>query len=246
MAVACSIVLIAVGSSPAGATDYFISSSSGDDSNDGLSESRPFESLAVITGLSRAPGDRVPLKCGDTWRAQQLEVDAAGVDGVDVFGPDTTVEFNHIVEPCFSKGDCGGVRVFGRDNLTATTVHDITLRSNIIEDSIGNLDGVKIDYRQPFGMGLYIDHYARDVEAVDNWFVLAAGEQPRSRVFTNPTAGVAAVNLHPRQYLDLDQNPVSGTLILQPFASRVLIDDGPSDGIFADGFESGNTTAWSS
>ncbi len=287
-------------------------------------------------------------------------ISRSGYNAVDVFGPDTTVEFNHIVKPCFSKGDCGGVRVFGNTSLAATRVHDITLRSNLIVDSIGNVDGVHIDYRQPFGMGLYIDHYSRDVEAVDNtilnstftgllyqnstgavtgntmhnnaigiyytgqinlagsvtqlssmtgnilygltenawtlvldqggllgsdhnyffhpyvpkqittdgwagrktfpewqswsgqdlgskdnWFVLAAGDPPLSKVFTNPTSSTVTVSLAPRRYLDLDQNPMSGSLILAPFSSRILIDDGFAASIFADDFETGNVSRWS-
>ena len=288
-------------------------------------------------------------------------ISRTGYNAVDVFGPYTTVEFNHIVEPCFSKGDCGGVRVFGNTSLAATTVHDITLRSNIIVDSIGNVDGVKIDYRQPFGMGLYIDHYSRDVESTgntilnstftgllyqnstgtvtgntlhnnatgiyytgqinlaggptqissmtgnilygltenawtlvldggsllgsdhnyffhpsidkqittdgwtgrktfpewqvwsgqdtnsrDNWFTLPVGDPPLSKVFINPTASPVEVSLQLRRYLDLDQNPVAGSLVLAPFSSRILINDGMAEAIFADGFESGGVGGWSS
>lgn len=286
-------------------------------------------------------------------------ISRTGYNAVDVFGPWTTVEYNHMVEPCYSKGDCGGVRTFGGESLAATKVHDITLRSNIIVDSVGNVDGVKIDYRQPFGMGLYIDNYSRDVAAVANtivgstftgllyqrsrgvitgntlynnatgiyyagqvnladpvtqissmtgnvlygltdnawtlsldggtllasdgnfffhpyvpeqittggwagrktfpewqiwsgmdsgshanWFTLNPGDPPLSRVVTNPTSAAAVISLGDRQYLDLEQSPVSGSLILAPFESRVLIDNGPAEAIFADGFESGGTTAW--
>ena len=287
-------------------------------------------------------------------------ISRTGYNAVDVFGPYTAVEYNHIVEPCFSKGDCGGVRTFGNDSLAATRVHDITLQSNIIVDSVGNVDGVKIDYRQPFGMGLYIDHYSRDVASIgntilnstftgllyqnssgaitgntmhnnangiyyagqvnlagsvtevssmtgnvlyglaenawtlsldggsllssdsnyffhpyvpmqittggwagrktftewqtwsgqdssseDNWFILTLGDAPRSKVFINPTGDPVVLSLEPRKYLDLDQTLVSISLTLAPFSSRVLIDDGPSNNIFADGFESGDPSAWS-
>jgi len=283
-----------------------------------------------------------------------------GYNSVDVFGPYTTVEYNHIVEPCFSKGDCGGVRTFGGTSLAATEVHDITLRGNVIVDSVGNVDGVKIDYRQPFGMGLYVDNYSRDVtttgntivnatftglvyqrssgvitgntlynnatgiyytgqinlaDAVtvigsmtgnvlygltdnawtlaldggnllasddnyffhpwvpeqittggwagrktfpewqvwsgldasssDNWFTLVAGDPPLSTLFVNPTADPVVVSLGGRLYLDLDQNPVSGSLALGPFSSQVLVDNGLLEQIFADDFESGDTAAWS-
>ncbi len=288
-------------------------------------------------------------------------ISRTGYNSVDVFGPYATIESNHIVEPCFSKGDCGGVRVFGDSSLATTDVHDITLRSNIIVDSVGNVDGVHIDYRQPFGMGLYIDHYSRDVSSIDNtilnstftgllyqnstgtitgntlhnnatgiyytgqinlagaptqissmtgnvlygltdnawtlvlddgnlsgsnhnyffhpyvplhittdgwagrktfpewqvwsgqdanskdnWFTLTPGDPPLSQVFTNPTAATVEVSLQPRNYLDLDQNPVTGAITLPPFASQVLIDNGPAEDIFADDFETGDLGNWSS
>ena len=282
-----------------------------------------------------------------------------GYNGLDVFGPDTTVEFNLFEEPCYSKGDCGGVRTFGNDSLVNTEVHDILLRSNIVVDSIGNVDGVKSAYRELFGMGLYIDHFSRDVTTVDNtvinatitgilyqnstgsitgntvynaasgsmysghiglaygttvisamtgnvlygldenawtlaldggqlltsdqnyffhpyvekqittdlwagrktfsewqtwsgmdgsstdnWFTLSSGDSPLSRPFYNATASTTAVSLGTRTYLDLDQNPVDSPLVLPPYSSVILVDNGPRELIFADGFETGGTGEW--
>jgi hypothetical protein len=45
-----------------------------------------------------------------------------GYNGIDVFGPDTTLENNYITLTCYSKADCGGVRVFGNDSLASTKV----------------------------------------------------------------------------------------------------------------------------
>ncbi len=263
-----------------------------------------------------------------------------GYNGVDVFGPGTTLENNFITLACYSKADCGGVRVFGEDNLSSTTVHDIHIVNNIIVDIPGNVDGCE-GSRAPFGMGLYIDNYSRDVEVrgntvisttiagilyqrstgqmIDNtvfnasygteysgqidlggsetrvtmtgnalyalgehawtlyagslsnltasdynyffhpyvnkhiayggswtrttfagwqstsgkdshsktnWFTQAAGEESRGRIFYNATLSPVMVDLGSRQYLDLDQNPVAGTITLQPFASKILVDSG--------------------
>lgn len=90
-----------------------------------------------------------------------------GYNGVDVFGPDTTLENNFITLTCYSKADCGGVRVFGNGNLSSTPVHDIHIMDNIIVDIPGNVDGCEAS-REPFGMGLYIDNYSRDVEVRGN------------------------------------------------------------------------------
>ncbi len=100
-------------------------------------------------------------------------IERCGYNGLDIFGPYTTVEENLFLEPCFSKGDCGGVRTFGNTSLAATEVHDISLNSNFIIDSIGNVDGVKAEYRELFGMGLYIDHFSKAVTATGNTVVNA-------------------------------------------------------------------------
>jgi len=86
-----------------------------------------------------------------------------GMNGIDVFGRRMTLENNVIDQACFSKGDCGAIRTFGRNNLTATPVHDITIRSNVIRDIPGNTDGTHPNFETLFGFGIYIDNYSRDV-----------------------------------------------------------------------------------
>lgn len=102
---------------------------------------------------------------GNTLRYNRFE--KIGYNGVDIFGPETTLEKNFITQACYSKADCGGVRVFGKDNLAATTVYNIHLRDNVIVDIPGNVDGCHAS-RAAFGMGLYVDHYSRDVETRGN------------------------------------------------------------------------------
>ena len=48
---------------------------------------------------------------GNTLRYNRFE--RIGYNAVDVFGPETTLEYNFITQACYSKADCGGVRVFG-------------------------------------------------------------------------------------------------------------------------------------
>jgi len=66
----------------------------------------------------------------------------------------------------------------------------------------------------------------QDSHSKTNWFTQPAGEASRARAFYNNTKAPLTVNLGSRQYLDLDQNPVIGSLTLQPFTSKVLVDNG--------------------
>jgi hypothetical protein len=105
---------------------------------------------------------------GNTLRYNRFE--KIGYNGVDVFGHDTILEKNVIVRSCYSKADCGGVRTFGSDNLSTTDVYNVQLLDNIIVDIPGNVDGCHYS-RAAFGMGLYVDHYSRDVEARGNTII---------------------------------------------------------------------------
>ena len=276
---------------------------------------------------------------GNTLRYNRFE--KIGYNGVDVFGPETTLEANFITQACYSKADCGGVRTFGDDSLAETGVYNIRLINNLIVDIPGNVDGCHPS-RAAFGMGLYIDNYSRDVETsgntvisttvtgilyqrstgqitgntiynassgtaysaqialsgsqtraslqanavyglaenawtlyaydlsnilasdtnyifhpyVDqhiaygpswtrqtftewqafsgqdshsktNWFNQSPGEASRGAVFYNPAKTMATIDLGSRQYLDLDQEPLAGSLVLQPFTAKILVDNGP-------------------
>jgi uncharacterized repeat protein (TIGR01451 family) len=92
-------------------------------------------------------------------------------NGMDVFGFSNTIEHNVIIQPCYAKGDCGGVRTFGRDNLSTTDVYDLTFTENIIVDTIGNTDGCRDDFDTLFGFGLYIDHYSRNITVNGNTII---------------------------------------------------------------------------
>ena len=59
---------------------YYVSSSSGSDGNDGLSEEAPLATIGAVNELSLGPGDRVLFKCGDTWDLEQLNVTSSGAE----------------------------------------------------------------------------------------------------------------------------------------------------------------------
>lgn len=59
------------------ATDYYVSSSIGDDNNDGISASTPWKTFAKIQAFSFSPGDKILLKKGDIWH-QTFKLYSAG------------------------------------------------------------------------------------------------------------------------------------------------------------------------
>ncbi|MFZ0548162.1 MAG: choice-of-anchor D domain-containing protein [Candidatus Promineifilaceae bacterium] len=65
-----------------------------------------------------------------------------------------------------------------------------------------------------------------DAHSKTNWFNLNIGDPPLSRIFYNDTQSTMVIDLGSTLYLDLDQNLVTGSLILAPFTSRVLINTG--------------------
>jgi parallel beta-helix repeat protein len=299
-------------------------------------------SLTASGGACTEDGDGIRIKVdkvadsGHTNTIRYNRLEKIAYNGMDIFGPNHTIEYNVIDQACYTKGDCGGVRTFGGGNLASTPVHDLTFRQNIILDTLGNTDGCHTTYDPLFGFGLYIDNYSRDVtitgntiisstvagilyqrstgrmtdntlynnsrgsmvsaqvtlgdsvtqvpeqrgnvlyslndrartlslsggaglsgsdynyffnpylarhiaaggnrslaewraysgqdiHSVEHWFTLDAGDPPRSRVFYNAAESSTNVDLGGVLYLDLDQNPVVGSLSLSPFSSQVLV-----------------------
>ncbi len=271
----------------------------------------------------------------NTFTGNRLE--RIGYSGIQIFGHSNTLERNVILEPCNAKGDCGAISTYSGTSLKSSPVYDLTLRENIIEDTIGNTDGCLEDYDSLFGFGLYLgdsrdtviegntvigstvhgillmnasgsvigntlynngldrpydgsqvyvgsppsaasaltgnilfglgpeertltvedlDHlgtsndnyffnpyradniYAdgdmrtlsswqtisgKDADSVENWFTLNSGDPPNSEIFYNDTHQVKTIDLSADAYLDLDQNPVSESLTLEPYQSKILI-----------------------
>ena len=144
--------------------------------NIGLIENLGKDGLGCETSGSNCTenGDGIRVKLddaawsshGNTLRGNTLE--RIGYCGFDIFGPDNVLEQNVIKEACFTKGDCGAVRTFGRTSLAATDVHDVTIRNNIILDTLGNTDGDSEAFKPLFGFGVYIDNYSRDMDVTGN------------------------------------------------------------------------------
>ena len=125
-------------------------------------------------GLCTEDGDGIRVKvdkADDTGNNNIFKgnlLEHIGYNGFDIFGYGNTLEQNIIRNACYTKGDCGAIRTFGRDNLMQSAAHDLVFKENIIEDTIGNTDGCQTDYKSLFGFGFYIDHYSRDIALTDN------------------------------------------------------------------------------
>lgn len=104
-----------------------------------------------------------PYYAGVHNEFQYNVIDKTAYNGMDIFASHNIIKNNYFTQNCYTKGDCGAIRTFGNNNIQATTVHDITIKDNIIYKIPGNTDGTIDQYRSLFGMGLYLDHYSRDV-----------------------------------------------------------------------------------
>ena len=66
---------------------YYVSSKTGNDSNDGLTEENAFASLFAINHMSLQPGDKVLLERGSVFYGQYLQVtDSGSKDALIVIG----------------------------------------------------------------------------------------------------------------------------------------------------------------
>ncbi len=59
---------------------FYIDSESGDDSNDGTSEDKPWQSMSKLNDLTFAPGSSILLKRGGIWKEQTLSFKGSGTE----------------------------------------------------------------------------------------------------------------------------------------------------------------------
>lgn len=72
-----------------GSHTFYVSSSTGDDANDGLSPTAPWKTLNKVSNTTFIPGDKILLKAGDAWDGQ-LWPKGSGAEGspiiIDQYG----------------------------------------------------------------------------------------------------------------------------------------------------------------
>src|SRR5690242_4157242 len=67
LAILVNMLVMPMNTTFAAGQTYYISSSSGDDSNNGTSASTPWKSFAKANTVVFQPSDQILLKSGDTW-----------------------------------------------------------------------------------------------------------------------------------------------------------------------------------
>ncbi len=119
-------------------------------------------------GIRLKHSDSAPDRTAFADVVRHNRLSKVGMNGIDSFGRNITIENNVIDEACISKGDCGAIRTFGRNNLAQTPVHDVIIRGNVIRDTLGNTDGTHPNFETLFSLAIYIDNYSRDIIVEDN------------------------------------------------------------------------------
>lgn len=95
---------------------YYVSSSTGEDENNGLSEGAPFATVSKVNGLNLQPGDSVLFKCGDVWRADPLVITRSGTAG-------SPVTFGTYPAGCADKPVLSGARPIAGWTLSSGSVY---------------------------------------------------------------------------------------------------------------------------
>ena len=96
-------------------TTYYVSTS-GLDTNNGLTELTPFQTVGKVNSLDLEPGDRVLFKCGDTWRGEQLVIDDSGASG-------NPITFGSYPEGCADKPILSGAQPISGWSSYATNIY---------------------------------------------------------------------------------------------------------------------------
>jgi hypothetical protein len=124
----CVIVLFITTSAPtlvAANTTYYVSQTDGDDNFNGLTTGTPFKTIAKVNSLTLQAGDSVLFKCGDTWRAEMLRVEASGAAG-------NPITFSSYPASCAPKPILSGAQPIGGWSSYTTNIYvaDLSVGAN--------------------------------------------------------------------------------------------------------------------
>lgn len=137
-------------------TTYYISSSEGDDNNDGTSKNAPWQSFDNINTMILSEGDKILLKSGDVF-TQRLSITGNGT------------EDNYIEIGAYGEGEKPIIRQTNDDDDIAVLLNDFYADAN--GDAVAiPIQYIKIhDLRiEDTAMGIYVRIYATSNSALTN------------------------------------------------------------------------------
>lgn len=90
---------------------YYISSSRGNDENDGLSEDTPFKTLTKVSQLELKPGSKLLLRASDVWQRQMLMTKGSGTREKPIVIGTYGTGAKPIISPGYSNNTIYGIRI---------------------------------------------------------------------------------------------------------------------------------------
>lgn len=90
---------------------YYISSSRGNDENDGLSEDTPFKTLTKVSQLELKPGSKLLLRASDVWQRQMLMPKGSGTREKPIVIGTYGTGAKPIISPGYSNNTIYGIQI---------------------------------------------------------------------------------------------------------------------------------------
>ena len=114
-------------------TTYYVSMTDGSDSNNGLTTSTSFKTIARVNSLNLQPGDQVLFKCGDVWRGEMLLITKSGAPGNPiVFGSYPTSD-------CANQPILSGTQSVSGWSVYSGSIYVATLSASAFPNGINQL-----------------------------------------------------------------------------------------------------------
>jgi len=155
---------LAAGPAWAAGNTYYVSMTDGADSNNGLSTSSAFKTIAKVNSLTLQPGDSVLFKCGDTWRAEMLVIDQSGAAGSPItFGSYPTAD-------CANRPVLSGAQPVSGWSVYSGNIYvaDLTAGANAGKFANGVNQLFKNEQRLPFGRWPNLEQYDHGYSTIES------------------------------------------------------------------------------
>ena len=141
---------------------FYVSSSEGDDANDGLSQAQPFATIQKVNDLALLPGDAVLFKCGDLWRGEMLIITESGTQA-------DPIVFSSYPGGCGNKPIISGAQPISGWSLDAGNVYvaDLSAGANSGKFVLGINQLFRNGQRLAIGRWPNLDEFDHGYAAID-------------------------------------------------------------------------------